>query len=83
MDARSTSRLRGGFLDCHIGVNVTSPSQGISLALVDHRLAILVHQGSDPTLPYQTLVIRESAMLYLGFAPGRLKAFIGCPDRNR
>ena len=21
----------------------------------DHRLAILVHQGSDPTLPYQTL----------------------------
>ena len=23
--------------------------------LCDHRLAILVHQGSDPTLPYQTL----------------------------
>jgi hypothetical protein len=29
----------------------------------DHRLARLVHQGSDPTLPYQALVIRESAML--------------------
>jgi hypothetical protein len=29
----------------------------------DHRLAILVYQGSDPTVPYQALVIRESAML--------------------
>ena len=28
------------------------------------RLAILVHQGSDPTLPYQALVIRESARLF-------------------
>src|SRR5882724_13032345 len=28
------------------------------------RLAILVHQGSDPTLPYQTLVTRESARLF-------------------
>jgi hypothetical protein len=32
--------------------------------LVDHRLAILVNQGSDPTVPYQALVIRESAMLF-------------------
>jgi hypothetical protein len=30
----------------------------------DHRLAILVNQGSDPTVPYQALVIRESAMLF-------------------
>src|SRR3989442_13972997 len=41
----------------------------------DHRLAILVHQGSDPTLPYQALVIRESAMLFQGFAPWDRKAF--------
>src|SRR5258708_3072601 len=36
---------------------------------IDHRLAILVNQGSDPTVPYQALVIRESAMLFLGFTP--------------
>jgi hypothetical protein len=30
----------------------------------DHRVAILVNQGSDPTVPYQALVIRESAMLF-------------------
>jgi hypothetical protein len=29
----------------------------------NHLLARLVHQGSDPTLPYQALVIRESAKL--------------------
>jgi hypothetical protein len=27
-------------------------------------LAILVYQGSDPTVPYQALVIRESARLF-------------------
>jgi hypothetical protein len=27
------------------------------------HLAILVHQGSDPTPPYQALVIRQSATL--------------------
>lgn len=32
-------------------------------------LAILVHQGSDPTLPYQAWVTRESAKLFKGFAP--------------
>src|SRR5262249_24386910 len=42
--------------------------------LVDHRLAILVNQGSDPTVPYQALVIRESAKLFLGFAPWGRKA---------
>src|SRR5271166_1033011 len=41
----------------------------------DHRLAILVNQGSDPTVPYQALVIRESAMLFRGFAPWGQKAF--------
>ena len=35
----------------------------------NHLLARLVHQGSDPTLPYQALVIRESARLFLGFTP--------------
>src|SRR6266571_3171980 len=41
----------------------------------DHLLAILVNQGSDPKVPYQALVIRESAMLFLGFAPWGRKAF--------
>jgi hypothetical protein len=30
----------------------------------DHRIAILVNQGSDPKVPYQALVIRESAKLF-------------------
>jgi hypothetical protein len=34
------------------------------LSLWDHRFARLVNQGSDPTVPYQALVIRESAMLF-------------------
>jgi hypothetical protein len=29
----------------------------------DHRLAKLVNQGSDPRVPYQAWVIRESARL--------------------
>src|SRR5713101_662176 len=41
----------------------------------DHRFAMLVNQGSDPTLPYQALVIRESANLIRGFAPCDNKAF--------
>src|SRR5262245_64467994 len=41
---------------------------------VDHRLAILVNQGSDPTVPYQALVIRASARLCGGFAPWGRKA---------
>jgi hypothetical protein len=40
-----------------------------SLVGIGHRLAILVNQGSDPTVPYQALVTRESAMLFLGFTP--------------
>jgi len=39
------------------------------LPLLRSRLAKLVHQGSDPTLPYQALLTRESARLFLGFAP--------------
>ena len=31
-----------------------------------HGIAILVHQGSDPTLPYQALVTRKSAKLFGG-----------------
>src|SRR5437016_13657793 len=47
----------------------------LPLSWFDHRVAILVNQGSDPTVPYQALVIRESAMLFSGFAPWGQKAF--------
>jgi hypothetical protein len=43
--------------------------QAILFRRADHRLAILVHQGSDPTPPYQAWVIRKSATLFRGFAP--------------
>jgi len=44
-----------------------------SLSLRAHCLAILVHQRKDPTLPYQALVSRESARLFLRVFPlGRL-----------
>jgi hypothetical protein len=36
-----------------------------SLSRQGSRLAILVYQGSDPTQPYPTLVIRQSATLSL------------------
>ena len=38
----------------------------LPLSWCDHLIAILVNQGSDPTVPYQALVIRESAKLFLG-----------------
>jgi hypothetical protein len=41
---------------------------------LDHRLAILVHQGEDPKLPYQALMVRQSAKLYTGFSPWGRKA---------
>jgi hypothetical protein len=41
------------------------------LPVLGSRIAILIHQGSDPTQPYPTLVIRQSATLPFGFAPGR------------
>jgi hypothetical protein len=49
-------------------------AQGPPLSWSGSRLAILIYQGSDPTLPYPTLVIRQSATLPDGFAPG------GCID---
>ena len=39
------------------------------LSCIGHRLAILVHKGSDPTLPYQALVTRESARLFYRVRP--------------
>src|SRR5258708_7314833 len=43
------------------------------------RLAKLVHQGRNPTLPYQALLTRKSARLFSGFAPWCLKAFSAHP----
>jgi hypothetical protein len=43
--------------------------------LGDHLVAILVYLGSDPTVPYQAWVTRESARLFSGFAPWGRKAF--------
>src|SRR5437899_12143353 len=40
----------------------------LPLSWCDHLIAILVNQGSNPTVPYQALVIRESAKLFLLFA---------------
>ena len=63
----STGRSRAVFKnESGVAVARDEPS---SSRCVDHRIAILVHQGSDPTPPYQALVIRESAMLFRGFAP--------------
>jgi hypothetical protein len=36
----------------------------LPLAGCDHRFATLVNQESDPKVPYQALVIRESAVLF-------------------
>ena len=55
----------------HRPLTVSFESLGVPYSLsraclsrrIDHRVAILVNQGSDPTVPYQALVIRESAML--------------------
>src|SRR5206468_3306999 len=47
----------------------------LPLSWCDHLIAILVNQGRNPTVPYQALVIRESAKLFLGFAPWGQKAF--------
>jgi hypothetical protein len=43
--------------------STTGGFMSLPLSFADHRLAILVNQGSDPTVPYQALVIRESAKL--------------------
>ncbi len=44
------------------GVALSEPRACLS-RWCDHLVAILVYQGSDPMVPYQALVIRESAML--------------------
>ena len=45
--------------------------QGPPLSTQGPRLAILKYQGSDPTQPYPTFVVRQSATLLYGFAPQR------------
>ena len=42
--------------------------QGPPLSTQGPRLAILKYQGSDPTQPYPTFVVRQSATLLYGFA---------------
>ena len=42
--------------------------QGPPLSTPGPRLAILKYQGSDPTQPYPTFVVRQSATLLYGFA---------------
>jgi hypothetical protein len=49
-----------------------------SAVIFDHRLAILVHKGEDPKLPYQTLVVRQSAKLLQRVFPLGTFYFISC-----
>ena len=46
-------------------IGETVKAKGPPLSLQGSGLAILVYQGSDPTQPYQTYVIRQSATLSL------------------
>ena len=62
-------------------VTTVLPGQGPPLSGSGSRLAILVPQGSDPTPPYPTLVIRQSATLSDGFAPGRCFDVVRPPAR--
>lgn len=48
-----------------------------------HRLAMLVHQGSDPTSPYPALVIRESAKFSSRVCPYRFEGVLGSQGRLR
>src|SRR5438132_1162865 len=50
----------------HVNTAVTS-HPGPPLSIQGPRLAILKYQGSDPTQPYPTLVVRQSATLLYGF----------------
>jgi hypothetical protein len=52
------ARRKGGFYKCR---SMANPYQVPPLSLRRSRLAILVYQGSDPTQPYPTLVIRDRA----------------------
>ena len=65
---------RDGFFD-HVKVSALERPRTILSRFCDHRIAMLVHQGSDPTSPYPALVIRESAKFYEGFSPIGSKAF--------
>jgi hypothetical protein len=65
--AQRTVRSKNGFFCKHQG-QLLEPTTSLS-RWGNHLLARLVHQGSDPTLPYQALVIRESAMLFLRVRP--------------
>ena len=59
-------RIRG-FYKCRFRDRL---DQKPPLSRAGSRLAILVHQGSDPTQPYPTLVIRDRAPHFChGFAP--------------
>jgi hypothetical protein len=62
----STVRRETAFKECG---DSRCGSRAILFRRYDHRLAILVHQGNDPTLPYQALVIRKSAMLFPRVCP--------------
>ena len=64
----------GGFL--HGAVTTVMSGQRPPLPWSGSHFAILIYQGSDPTQPYPTLVIRQSATLPNGFAPrGRSTLF--------
>src|SRR6266511_1779471 len=57
-----------------LGVAYSAPRTCTS-RWVDHRVALLVKQGRDPTLPDLALVLRGSPRLFSGFAPRRREAF--------
>lgn len=61
MDGRCTLPSDNGFIQEPREYHTRFTS--LPLSGSDHRIAILVNQGSDPTVPYQALVIRESASL--------------------
>jgi hypothetical protein len=60
-------RPKNGFFKTSSGVAVQGAWH--SLPLYARRLAILVHQRKDPTLPYQALASRESVRLFLRVCP--------------
>src|SRR4051812_20404883 len=53
-----------------------------SSPVVARRLAILVHQRKNPTLPYQALASRESARLYERVCPLRFVGVLVTRDRS-
>ena len=57
---------------CSVVDTCAGSGQGTTSVTYGSRLAILVYQGSDPTQPYPTLVIRQSATLSLRLHAMRL-----------